>query len=752
MNANTATTAESPPKKRSGQATHWMARVLDRGGFTGAGEIVVPADASITRLWEIAMEASGLDEDALAAAIGAVFRIGVADFDRASPTAQKLLPASVVQKFGVFPIRDEDRYLVVATSDPTNLEAEDEVAFASGRSAKIVVAPPELVEDAIANAYSPNQAVESLLSRSAQAGEMVEILAQESEEDFDPDELGTGPVVRLGNMILEEAIALGSSDVHIQPSASGGIVRFRVDGVLRTAFPMPKAVYQRVISRIKIMGGLDITDRMRPQDGRARVAIEGHPYDLRISTVPTQHSEKSVIRILDPDQGGTLDGTGMSDRTIESIRHTLSHREGIFIVTGPTGSGKTTTMYSALREIATESVNIMTVEDPIEYQLEGLTQIPVDNRTGVTFASALRAVLRQDPDVIFVGEIRDEETAAIAVQASMTGHLVLATLHTNDAVGTIHRFIDLGLDPTTIVGTLKAAVAQRLMRKVCSDCSEPIRGALTEKESELSQHYGIKPIVRARGCTTCTGEGYRGRVPVNEFLTITPDLVRLVIADAAPIDLQEQARSDGMKTLLQSALDRVLTGETTLEEVERVIGLGDAVHTEALPEAPVAPVTQHVVQPISQPITQPAAMTPAPTLTPDPSGDQDFVSTVPRVLVVDDDGTNRMLARGLLEKEGYHVAEASDGSDALVHLARGEHVDLMILDLDMPILGGREVLSSVRNSMTTAGLPVVVLTGTPDPEADIELMEQGADDYIRKPIDPLRFMSRVKAVLRRAQG
>ncbi|NNL30393.1 MAG: Flp pilus assembly complex ATPase component TadA, partial [Gemmatimonadetes bacterium] len=481
-----------------------------------------------------------------------------------------------------------------------------------------------------------------------------------------------------------------------------------------------------------------------------------------VSTVPTRNAEKAVIRVLDTQGAGTLVETGIVDSEIQRIRAALSNRDGIVVVTGPTGSGKTTTLYGALREIATPDVNIMTVEDPVEYELPGLTQIQVEHKQGMTFASALRAILRQDPDIIFVGEIRDGETADIAAQASLTGHLVLATLHTNDAVGSIRRFIDLGLDAGTIGETLRGALAQRLVRRVCEGCAEEVGNELTPTEQALVERYGRRPKVRAKGCDRCLGSGYLGRLPVTEFMVPTPDLVRLIMDDAPPFELQRQATADGMTTLAGSALSRMETGQTTIEEVDRVIGLGDGgqgtgpADTDDLETAELPPPPERRASVVN---TDAAIADAAAIVEQGTSGNGAIAGAegngteTPHVLLVDDDGTTRSIARGILEKKlGYEVTESPDGSDAILRLARGESYSLMLLDLDMPRLGGRDVLKSVRQSLATAALPVVVLTGTPDPDSEIELMEMGADDYLRKPIDPPRLQTRVKAALRRAQG
>jgi CheY-like chemotaxis protein len=350
----------------------------------------------------------------------------------------------------------------------------------------------------------------------------------------------------------------------------------------------------------------------------------------------------------------------------------------------------------------------MTVEDPVEYELPGLTQIQVEPKRGVTFAASLRSILRQDPDVIFVGEIRDLETAEVAVQAALTGHLVLATLHTNDAVGAIARFVDLGLDRSKIAGTLRGAVAQRLLRRVCPDCGVRITGPLTPEEERLAGVYGARPVMRAVGCAKCGRTGYRGRLPVQEVLLASPALDARISSGASTAELLKAAITGGLRPIRDVAVERALTGDTTLEEVERVLGGTD--------DAPVP-------------------------------GD-----AATHILVVDDDAVSRTLARAVLEKSGYRVTEAADGVAALELLAAAPQYQLMVLDLEMPRLGGAEVLDRVRHSVATAGLPVVVLTGATAEATEVDMMDRGADDYVRKPIDAPRFVARIKATLRRAGG
>ena len=741
----------------------------------------MPPRTLVGEAWETVMGVCGVAEDELATAVAKWFKLSVADFSTVDPRATQFLPGSVARRFGVFPILDEDRHLVVATANPCDAQAEQQVGFACGRTPVLHIAPPARIAELIEATYSPDRAVTSLISRMDNVRDpRVKVLEEEvptQEPSPAPeDEADAGPIVKLTNMILEDAVMKSASDIHLQPLPTGGVIRLRIDGVLRSGITVPLPVLGRVISRIKIISHLDISDKMRPQDGRARIGIAGHKYDLRISTVPVRGGEKAVIRILDPHKSGALDESGLPAREVQRLRRVLRNRDGILVVTGPTGSGKTTTMYAALREIATEDVNIMTVEDPVEYELAGLTQIQVDAKQGITFQSALKAILRQDPDVIFVGEIRDQATAETAAQASLTGHLVLATVHANDAVGSVRRFLDLGLDAATISETLRGALAQRLLRTLCTDCAQPVEGDLSPEEAVLAKRFGAQPVMRAAGCDQCGGSGYRGRRPVVEMILPTQELLKMVAAEAAHMDLMVRAREDGMRSMLEGALDLVAEGLTTLAEVERVIGeeaAGASTPSEpvAQPTSPSpAPSPAEPTPPQAAPAppepAPPQAAAPPPPLPPPPSppqslassslvpmdGHDDDVEGEPLVLVVDDDADIRLLLRTLLEARGWRVVEAVDGASALMSLGEHRDLSLLLLDLGLPDFDGMDVLRALRRSMRTAHVPVIVLTGRTDRETERRVLLEGADDYVRKPVDPPILLMRTRAVMRRARN
>ncbi len=793
------------------QKKHWLVHVLRRAGIPGADELAIDPGMPPAEAWMRACDATAISPDTLAGHVADYFRLKVAVLEAAEPTAAKLVPEKIARQYSIFPFKENERHLTVATSDPTNFAAEQALGFISGRKAIFEVAPPPMILDAINGSYSADGVIESLLSRVDEAiADSVSVVKDHDSRDVSEAEAESAPVIKLTNLILRDAAINGASNVHIEPGASGGTVRFRIDGVLRNYMQLPLPALIRVVSRIKIMGNLDIADRWRPQDGRTRVMVEGRPHDIRISTVPTREAEKVVLRILKGGQAAKLSEIGLPSWELGRLRQLLSNRDGIVCVTGPTGSGKTTTLYAAIRELATGEVNIMTVEDPVEYELPGITQIQVQPKRGVTFASALRAILRQDPDVILVGEIRDRETAEVAVQAAMTGHLVLATLHTNDAVSVIARLLDIGLDHASIAATLRGALAQRLVRKVCDECGEPIRGVMTADEVRLARLYNIRPPIRSVGCRRCAETGYRGRMPVQEVFVVNNAIADMVTGGATYSELYAAALASGMRPLQQVGIDRVRSGETTLEELERVLGLdadeaadaeaaakgrSEAADSAAAPTDPPSDTSDPELETRESPVEavdgpepalvgpEPALVDPEPALvdpepapvdpepapdvdggaaasvevgavasgTPDPgTGVRPGDSDLP-ILVVDDDPEDRLLVRTILQKQGFRVKEARNGEQALERIGAGDAHAMVILDLELPTMGGREVLSALRSSAATMALPVIVLTGSPDPEDEYRVMEEGADDYLRKPLDAPRFVARVKAALRRAR-
>ena len=482
-----------------------------------------------------------------------------ADFTRIDPRAVALLAERWARRHRVLPLAVEHGTIVVATSDPLNFDAERAIAFATGHRVRWELASAEEISHQLDRVYPEAP------SRRDPVAPPVEVqhlpFSAEGGASNSGSDLGAS-IIRLVDQLLAEAISAGASDLHLEPEEQGIAVRHRVDGVLRRVRALPRAVGSSLVSRVKILSGLDIADRMRPQDGRARVAVFGTVVDLRVSTLPVSHGEKIVVRVLDGTAGlRTLEAIGFADDDLCRIRTLLEQREGLVLVTGPTGSGKTTTLYAALREIQSRGVNVVTVEDPIEYRLPGIVQVQVHERAGLTFGAALRSIVRQDPDVILVGEIRDRETAEIAIQASLTGHLVLSTLHTNDAASAVTRLIDIGVAGYQIATAVKGVIAQRLVRRLCPECS-------------------------ARGCEACDGAGYRGRRAIAEILTTSPEFERRVASGAPTEALAEAARASGCATLWESGMALVRRGETTIEELRRVAAAPVRRVSEVAPPVP----------------------------------------------------------------------------------------------------------------------------------------------------------------------
>jgi len=496
------------------------------------------------------------------------------------PEVLKLVPEQIARKYEVLPIQRQGNQITLAMADPTNVFALDDVGFMTNLQVIPVVASQAAIRAAIDRSYdTKGSGIADIVSEIEGAAADVELVEGEEEiaakvDVFELKESADeAPVVRLINMILVDAIRRGASDIHLEPYEKVFRVRFRVDGVLHEIMTPPKRLEAALTSRVKIMASLDIAERRLPQDGRIKLRFNQREIDFRVSTLPTIFGEKTVMRILDKDSL-QLDLTmlGFDSWSLEQFTKAINSPYGMILITGPTGSGKTTTLYSAIHTINSPDINIMTAEDPVEYNLKGVNQVQVNEEIGRTFAGALRAFLRQDPDVILVGETRDLETAQIGIRAALTGHLVLTTLHTNDSPSTVARLLDMGIPPFLVSSSLMLILAQRLGRRVCKDCKQPF-----EADEETLVPYGHTPqglgkvtLFRGKGCATCSFTGMKGRVAIYEVMPVTQELRDLIIHNAPTADIRETAQSQGMKTLRQNALQKVLDGVMTLEEVLRV--------------------------------------------------------------------------------------------------------------------------------------------------------------------------------------
>jgi general secretion pathway protein E len=486
----------------------------------------------------------------------------------------KEVPHAFAKANMCMPLRRENGRLLAAVADEKGVLALRELARHFGLSPLPLNSPAGVVIDAINRFYGQVGSAEDIMDNIT--GEDLSAVATEFEKPRDILELTEeAPIIRLLNAILQQAVKERASDIHIEPYEKELEVRMRVDGILHRVLTPPKIIQDALISRVKIMANLDIAEKRLPQDGRIRLLIGGRDIDIRVSVIPTTFGERAVLRLLDRKQGLIgLWEVGLDREDAERLEELLTRTNGIILVTGPTGSGKTTTLYAALNKVHTEEKNIITVEDPVEYQLRGVGQIHVNPKIGLTFASGLRSILRQDPDVIMVGEIRDVETAEIAIQASLTGHLVLSTLHTNDAPSAIVRLIDMGVEPFLVASSLMAVLAQRLVRVICPHCREPYAPSETERAyfagSSLLPKDGGFSLHRGKGCDKCQGKGYLGRTGIFETLIITDSVRRMISGKIDSQSVKSAAVSQGMKTLRADGFEKVLKGITTVEEVLRV--------------------------------------------------------------------------------------------------------------------------------------------------------------------------------------
>jgi type IV pilus assembly protein PilB len=482
----------------------------------------------------------------------------------------KLIPEEAASKFTVVPVQKHGRTLALAMADPTDMCAINDLKFITGLEIKPMVATEISLAAAIEQYYMAQDDLEDMAK--GLDDEDVEVLEDGDEDDEGLDEAEQAPVIRFVNSMIADAVRKRASDIHIEPAEKIFRVRFRIDGTLHEVIKQPARMKSAIVSRIKVMSDLDIAERRLPQDGRIKIRVDNKTVDLRVSSLPTIFGEKIVMRILDKGNLALdLAQFGMEDNALGNLKKAIDAPYGMVLVTGPTGSGKTTTLYSALNRINRSDVNIMTSEDPVEYNIDGINQVQIHEEIGLTFAKSLRAFLRQDPNVIMVGEIRDSDTGSIGVKAALTGHLVLSTVHTNDAPSTMDRLVDMGIEPFLVAASLNLVVAQRLLRKVCSQCKSEIEAhpeALRELGIEPSEAKGIR-FYKGRGCSKCSNTGYAGRQGVYEVMPISP-AIRTMILDRAPTDqLKKQAVDEGMLTLRQDAILKLKAGLTTIEEVLR---------------------------------------------------------------------------------------------------------------------------------------------------------------------------------------
>lgn len=476
------------------------------------------------------------------------------------PKLFNMVPKEVAKRKMLVPLKRENDKLYIAMTDPMDIITIDDLRLTTGFNIEPAIASKDDIMKTIAKYYD-EESYDDLLD------ELPEVTKEQQEELNDLD----APIVRLVNQILSNAVSQKASDVHFDPQESKILVRYRIDGSLRTERTLPKTMQQMVIARIKILANLDITENRIPQDGRIKTNVDFRPIDLRVSSLPTVFGEKIVMRILDLSANLTdISKLGFNDTNMQRFMREIEKPNGIVLISGPTGSGKSSTLYAALNKLNSEEVNIITVEDPVEYQLEGINQIQVNSNVGLTFAAGLRSILRQDPDIVMVGEIRDKETADISIRASLTGHLVLSTIHTNDSIASITRLMDMGIEPFLVTASLNAVVAQRLIRKVCRDCRTIEPATLREQEIFAKRGLTIDVVARGKGCPQCNMTGYRGRMAIHEVLVVDEDMKNIINRNGSAAEIREIAVKNKTIFLIDDGLLKVKEGMTSTEEVLRV--------------------------------------------------------------------------------------------------------------------------------------------------------------------------------------
>jgi len=636
------------------------------------------------------------------------------EFETVDPQVVNLIPYNLVELHGVFPIRKDGSELILAMSNPQDVLAIDTIHNQTNLQIKPILCSKSDIDKAVNKYYQSDDSLYDILKNVTEESS-IEILREHDAgqlsitDRYIKDELS--PVVRLYNLILKDALKARASDIHIEPEEKIVRVRYRVDGELRNIMDVPLNLQAELTVRIKILAMMDIAEKRKPQDGRMKLMYQKRKIDLRIATVPTAYGEKVEIRILDPKVLMVqLDTLGMDQKSLALFKQCIVKPQGMVLITGPTGSGKTTTLYATLNFIKSEKKNIVTVEDPIEYLIEGVNQTQINPAAGLDFSSYLRSCLRQDPNVILVGEIRDKETADIAFKAALTGHLIFSTLHTNSALGSIARLLDLGLESYLISSSLVMVIAQRLVKKICPKCKEEYQPAPAEVEkySGYLKDGGIKTFFRGKGCEACRYSGFLGRTTVFELLEISEEVKALIARKAPEEEILLTARRQGFRSLSLTAKDLIACGVSTLDEVAKVVLLeeGDTGRTMARQRDKV------------------------------------------RLLIVEDEEDVIKVLDKRLQVAGYDVVKARDGVEALEAAFR-EKPDLIITDVTMPKMNGFELTKQLRARLETAIIPIIMLTARQDKVSELQGIDAGADDYITKPYDHEKLLARIKMLLRR---
>ncbi|MFC1494558.1 ATPase, T2SS/T4P/T4SS family [Thermodesulfobacteriota bacterium] len=688
------------------------------------------------RLGQVLIDMGVATDEAIASALADQLKIPLLKLSdlEIPPDTINLVPADMAESNLIIPVKSTENNIQIAMVNPTDLNSINDLRFATGMNIDVAVATQEDILDAL-DVHYPKQDLAKALNSGPDIDRGLEVIPEAKVEDKDTHSLQDlaerPPVIRLTNAILSDAIKMKASDIHIEPERAQVLVRYRVDGTLREIMKLGKHLHSPLISRIKVISEMDISIKRKPQDGKTRVRYEENAYDLRVSSMPTSYGEKITIRILDQSQASVkLEDVGLSEKIFKAFNQAISRPQGTILVTGPTGSGKSTTLFACLGELKSPSVNIITVEDPIEYDMQGINQVSVNPQAGITFATALKSILRQDPDIVMIGEIRDDETASIAFQAANTGHLVFSTLHTNDATSTVTRLLDLDVKPFLLASSLICVIAQRLVRKVCEKCKAPdtkgqemikqfIPGVLKDKEHTFW---------KGEGCDACQFTGYAGRTGIHEILIITETLKKLLSKSVTAVELSEAAVKEGFQTMTMDGIEKCIQGITTVQEVFRVAPPEIAETSEKESEEILVSYDEDIEETL-------ASLSSVSSIKPK------------KILVADDNEMTLQLIADVLEYENYHVITATNGLEA-IKLVMREIPDLIISDLIMPKMNGLALTSRLKAQLNTKFIPIIILTSKDDVETEIKLLEAGADDFITKPVNHKKLLARVKKFLR----
>lgn len=653
--------------------------------------------------------------------------------------AISLVPGKIAKKYNAVPIRKSGKKLVVAFANPLQLNAIDELSFVTNMGIEPVVAERTAVFEALSRYYHV-QADDTNVSIMGAPGADIEIVKSETEDDDNTVDLAKleeqaelAPVVRFLNAIITDAITQRASDIHIEPEKKLLMIRYRIDGILKEAMKADPNIHAPLVSRVKIISNMDISVKRRPQDGKAQIKLHGRHYDLRASTIPTTFGEKVTLRILDSSQAGIgLADIGFSEENLKMMKEAIECPQGIVLVTGPTGSGKSSTLYACLNHLKSPTVNIITLEDPVEYEMAGINQVSINVKAGLTFASGLRTILRQDPDIVLIGEIRDRETAEIACKASQTGHLVLSTLHTNDAPASVHRLMDLGIESFMISSSVRAIVGQRLVRRICQHCKTKtqIPAKMAAKISSYLSEFPEAVFYTGEGCARCNQTGYSGRIAIHEVFAMTPEIKEVITPGVSSFVLKKTASKHGYRTLTLDGLDKARAGLTSVEEVFRV----------SPPE--ISSDTTESEKNIAQNISLPDHEE-----TISKAVELQNVEKPLKVMVVDDDSMARKILQVTLNGKGFEVIEATNGAEGL-RIAYNENPDFIITDYMMPELDGLGLVRALKSNPKLSSIPVIMLTSKDEAESEIELMDAGVDDYLTKPANAQRLLARMGRLIK----